>query len=138
MAQSIDDGMLEFPVLLTSTGNYGLEWNASVDQAWMSIKPAVGTVESDDHELVLEVEPSGLASGEYPGKLTIYAPGATNNPVVVNVMLLRTVDEEEGAQGCECAMAKQGTGRGFAVVGALLLVLIVARQRAGRGGTKTG
>ena len=69
---------------IRNAGDGDMTWSATADQPWIQLASATGLAPSD---LGVVINPAGLAFGVYSGKITITAPGAANNPQVVNVNL---------------------------------------------------
>jgi len=67
-----------------SSSEAELGWTASEDIPWLSMDSSAGQTPSD---LVLTIDPSGLAVGIYTGKITFISPDAGNSPMEVFVTL---------------------------------------------------
>jgi uncharacterized protein (TIGR03437 family) len=69
---------------------WGVEASTLSGGSWLSVFPSSGVSDADS-QLVpavrLDVNPQGLASGVYPGKVQVTAPGADNAPQFVSVFL---------------------------------------------------
>jgi hypothetical protein len=61
-----------------------LNWTASANQPWLAVSPGAGTAPSS---VTVSVSTAGLTTGTYGGAITVAAPGATNSPRVVPVLL---------------------------------------------------
>lgn len=95
---------------LTSTGASTFTAAAKTTDGanWLSVSPTSGNVGTTATALVISVNPTSLAAGNYTGTVTISSPSATN-PVVVNVNLTVTaiptptiagiINAASGAQG---------------------------------------
>ena len=71
-------------VSITNNGSGALNWTASDNQPWLTVSPTSGTAPST---LTVSVNTTGLSQGTYSGTVTVTAPGATNSPQTVPVML---------------------------------------------------
>lgn len=81
---------LERLVTITNTGTGRMTWRAEVETLsggpWLSVTPAAGDViaqTADLDELVVSVNPAGLAPGDYFGSIEVTAPGVTPQSVTV-------------------------------------------------------
>ncbi len=72
-------------VIISNTGGGTLNWTASADQTWILVSPAVGTGAGG---IQVEVNPGGLASGTYTGKISIIDPAASNSPLGITVTMI--------------------------------------------------
>lgn len=78
-------------VQVTNVGAGGsVAWTATVTQGqdWLSVTPTSGTTPGT---LVLSVNPVGLGSGTYTGKVRVDAAGAANSPQIITVTLTVSV-----------------------------------------------
>jgi hypothetical protein len=69
---------------LRSSSETDLDWTASEDISWLTWAPTAGQTPSD---LVLTIDPHGLAVGTYTGQIVFSSPQAENSPVQVPVTL---------------------------------------------------
>ena len=77
-------------IALSNGGEGTLTWTAAVEAgapAWLSVNPASGT---GNATLMVAVNSTGLAPGNYTKTITVTAPGATNTPQTGTISL--TVD----------------------------------------------
>jgi hypothetical protein len=70
--------------LVVSSGRQALDWRASVDAPWLTLKPAEGRGQTS---LLLEADPTELAPGVYTATVTISMEGVPNSPARVPVQL---------------------------------------------------
>ncbi|MBI1746580.1 MAG: choice-of-anchor D domain-containing protein [Acidobacteria bacterium] len=82
-------------LMIRNLGGGTLTWTASVNTEnggnWLSVTPASGTAPSS---VTVAVNTSGLDWGDYPGAITVEAPGTLDTPQTVPVLLrLRRVVE---------------------------------------------
>lgn len=77
------------PITITNTGVGTLNWTATVvdGSTWLSMSPASGTAPATPQ---LQINTSGLASGQYVGRVRIDAAGANNSPQTITVNLTVT------------------------------------------------
>lgn len=82
-------GVSPTPQILSiwNTGAGLLNWEITPDCDWLNAEPAAGTATTDPNEVILTIDTSGLAYGNYNCGLTISAPNAVNNPQTVQVEL---------------------------------------------------
>ncbi len=71
-------------ISISNGGGGTLSWSSSSNQSWLSLSPSSGTGGANPNVLV---SISGLNAGQYSGKLTISATGATGSPATVTVNL---------------------------------------------------
>ena len=71
-------------VLNISAGGASTTWAVTSNQAWLTAVPSSTLTPGT---LTVTANPTGLAEGTYNGTVTLYAPGATNSPVVIPVTL---------------------------------------------------
>ena len=69
---------------ITNTGGSVLNWSLSYFESWLSLDKMSGT---DEEDVVLSVDITGLPYGEYYDTITISDPNATNDPVQIPVTL---------------------------------------------------
>jgi hypothetical protein len=69
---------------INNSGKGTLNWRVDVNRSWLKCTPTSGT---DAGVLTVFVNPSGLASGNYSGTITISDPRASNSPRTVTVHL---------------------------------------------------
>ncbi len=68
----------EQSVGIYNSSRYGtLNWSADSNASWMNVTPITG---SGDGNLIVSVDPTGLASGSYTGSITIEDGTAGNSP----------------------------------------------------------
>jgi hypothetical protein len=70
--------------LINNTGNGTLNWSASTNKSWLGCSPGSGT---DAGAVTISVDPSGLSSNTYTGKVTVSDSNAVNSPQTVSVTL---------------------------------------------------
>jgi uncharacterized protein (TIGR03437 family) len=77
------------PLAIFNTGEMNLNWRTAVSTAsggaWLSVTPASGSGPNTLASVKADV--SGLTPGNYSGKITISAEGATNSPTEIPVTL---------------------------------------------------
>jgi uncharacterized protein (TIGR03437 family) len=72
-----------------------MSWSASTSvlagpSSWLSVTPDSGSSDAastDSPSVLVSVDPTGLAAGDYYGQVSISAPGADNSPQTVSVVL---------------------------------------------------
>ena len=69
---------------ITNPGEGTLNWSISDDQNWMACTPTSGTASGN---IIVSIDPSGLAAGTYNGAIAVSAPKASNSPQTVAVTL---------------------------------------------------
>jgi len=69
-------------VLNISAGGASTTWAATSNQSWLTVA-ASSTLTPGT--LTVTANPTGLAEGTYTATVTLYAPGATNSPLVIPV-----------------------------------------------------
>ena len=80
---------------ILNAGVGGLNWSAqtltlSGGQGWLSLSGASGSVQTaltDASPLDVQINPTGLAAGDYYGEVQVSSPGASNSPQFVTVIL---------------------------------------------------
>lgn len=79
---------------ILNTGSGSMSWTATTNvlsgSGWLNVSPASGTVNQpllDVSFVNVSVNPGGLAAGEYFGSVQISAPGASNSPQTVTIVL---------------------------------------------------
>ncbi len=88
------DATIGFPDLageiisIRNSGAGTLNWQISHDRDWLQVNPASGSSRGAGNASYLRVNAAGLPAGRYSCKLTVSAPGAINNPQIVQVELL--------------------------------------------------
>ncbi|HNW58715.1 MAG TPA: choice-of-anchor Q domain-containing protein [bacterium] len=84
---SLDFGSLEAlkTLQLSNNGSTALSWTASGDQAWLSVKPASGTLQLETALLKVTVDRRNRAAGSYSGSVNIVTgSGTTSVGVLMN------------------------------------------------------
>jgi hypothetical protein len=71
-------------LLITNSGSGTMNWSAAADSNWLDYSPSSGT---NDGEIIVSVDASGLSKGTYNETVTITAPNAVNSPQTLNVTL---------------------------------------------------
>ncbi|MCU0286570.1 MAG: Ig-like domain-containing protein [Acidobacteria bacterium] len=69
---------------ITNTGEKKLEWSVMSNREWLHCTPVNGT---NNSEVTVSVNVSGLSAGTYTGKITVSGPGAENSPQEIAVNL---------------------------------------------------
>ncbi len=69
---------------ITNTGGGTLNWNAVVNQPWLSVSPTFGITPSP---ITVTVNTAALSAGTYNGTISVSAPNVANSPQVVTVTL---------------------------------------------------
>jgi len=67
---------------IRNSGDGVITWSATADQPWIRLNSASGTAPSN---LNVIADPTGLAIGQYAGRITITSPGVPNSPQTVQV-----------------------------------------------------
>jgi hypothetical protein len=71
-------------LVIRNTGGAVMEWTATDNAVWLSCTPSSGT---NDGEVFVSVDVSGLPAGSYSATILVNAPEAVNNPQLVLVKL---------------------------------------------------
>ncbi len=71
-------------ISIANSGGGTLDWAASSNSSWLSVTP-FGFAPST---LTISATPANLTPGPYSGVITVTAPGATNSPQTVSVLLI--------------------------------------------------
>ena len=71
-------------VLNISAGGASTTWAVTSNQPWLT---ATASTSLTPGTLTVTANPNGLVEGNYTGAVTLYAPGATNSPLVIPVTL---------------------------------------------------
>lgn len=71
-------------VLISNLNKGTFNWNVSSNSQWLSVSPSSG---SGDALLTVSVNPTGLASGDYTGTITVIASGAFDDTQTITVSL---------------------------------------------------
>ncbi|RJQ64975.1 MAG: hypothetical protein C4530_01370 [Desulfobacteraceae bacterium] len=103
---TIAEGGGNIPVTLSNLGEGAMSWTASVDQNWLTVSPAAGTVSSGPASLNIAVDSAGLSSGNYSGTVTIFSPEADNSPKTIAVAL--SVEPTGGGDSVEAVFTVTG------------------------------
>jgi hypothetical protein len=69
---------------IRNSGDGDLTWSAAADQSWIKLASTTGTAPSNSE---VTIDATGLAIGNYSGKITVTTADAANSPQVVNVDL---------------------------------------------------
>jgi len=83
LADSLDGPGIQ-SIFISNSGGGTLSWSVSVDGDWLACSPSSGT---NNGEVSVSVDTTGLSAGTYPGTITISAPDAINSPQTVKVLL---------------------------------------------------
>src|ERR1700682_2503326 len=70
-----------------SAGSSAFSIASSSTCSCLATNPSMGTATTTPQNVLVIVNPTGVAAGNYTGTLTITAPGATNSPVMVQVTI---------------------------------------------------
>ena len=70
-------------IAIRNSGDSALDWLANADQGWIRLGSLTGNAPSD---LSIFADPTGLAIGQYSGRVTLTAPGATDSPRIIQVI----------------------------------------------------
>lgn len=86
--QATQNGAVPDPqsVAITNGGSGTFSWQAQADAPWVKLSPAEGAVPPPS-SLTVSVETAGLPTGQYETKILITAPGITNAPQAIRVVL---------------------------------------------------
>jgi uncharacterized protein (TIGR03437 family) len=75
-------------IFVSNSGTGSLAFTATSNKTWLSITPATGSSTAAASAAInVAVDPTGLAADNYYGLVNINAPGATNSPQLVEVVL---------------------------------------------------
>lgn len=77
-------------LMVSNSGSGSLSWSASEEVSWLQVSPASG---ADDDSVMLIVDVSALALGEYSGVVLFSDPLARNSPESLVVILSYVSDE---------------------------------------------
>jgi len=77
-------------VAISNTGSGTLNWIAVSNASWLSLNGANSVSGTNSGSFTANVNPSGLAVGNYNASITISATGATNTPQTVSATLTVT------------------------------------------------
>jgi hypothetical protein len=72
---------------IRNSGGGTLNWEISYECDWLNVDPNFGSSTGETNEVILSVDITGLAGGQYSCQLTISDPSAENNPQTVDVVL---------------------------------------------------
>ena len=90
--QSVSSGpvTLSRTLRISNRGDGTLNWSLSGQPSWLTVSPLSGTATAGapGSSVTLTADPSSFGSGINTALLTVSAPGASNNPQVVAVVLL--------------------------------------------------
>ncbi|MDI6783412.1 MAG: glycosyl hydrolase family 18 protein [bacterium] len=79
------------PLRIGNIGGTSFTWSATTNQSWLYINPVSGAVNAlSERTAQVGVTLGSLTAGTYYGQVTVSAPGATNNPQVLNVTFVVT------------------------------------------------
>jgi len=70
-----------------NSGGGTLDWAVSHDVGWLSLDPMSGSFADEGISVTISVDISGMSAGSYSGTITISAPGATNTPQTISIVL---------------------------------------------------
>jgi len=85
-----DGAAADLSLLIWSEGLGCVNWSVSESETWLSCSPASGTTCGEHDEVIVQVDPSGLATGTYSATLTITGTGVFGPPLEVPVTLTVT------------------------------------------------
>jgi hypothetical protein len=71
-------------LLIDNTGSGTLNWTATPSDNWIQVDPSTGT---DNGEVSVSVDATGLSAGMYTGTITVSDPHASNSPQTAAVTL---------------------------------------------------
>ena len=110
---------------IRNCGDRKLHWSIVEDCDWLQVSPSSGISIDDIDEVVITVEPNGLAPGIYSCSLGVLDPCAANSPVTIGVLmpigLIHPVPSEEyptiqsaidAARNYDIVLVKDGTYTG--------------------------
>jgi len=101
------DGTLPQSQAVTISASSAMAFTAlSSSGSWLSASPTSGTTPSS---LSVSVNPVGLNSGVYDGTITVTAPGASNSPQSISVVLTVTVTSGLISSGSMAQLASAGS-----------------------------
>lgn len=72
---------------ITNTGIDTLNWTIGESCPWLSVTPVAGDATTETDEVMIQVDVSGLATGEYSWEISVVDPNALNSPQSVAVTL---------------------------------------------------
>ncbi len=83
------------PITIANSGTGTLNWSATVVEGagWLSMSPASGTAGTAPSTPQLLISTSGVAPGQYVGRVRIDAPGASGTPQTITVNLTVTAPQ---------------------------------------------
>lgn len=88
---AVGDNVIPASHVLTVRRSAGAErsfdWQASSDAAWLMISPTSGDANAD-REINVQVNPNGLQTGVYRGKITVSSAIARGSPNIIPVTLI--------------------------------------------------
>ncbi len=93
---------------IRNDGDGTLNWSAAANQSWIQLSNTTGTAPSN---IQVQVNPNGLAVGNYTGTITITSDAA-NSPQTINVSLTVT-DPSTTSQTYEADLQGRPNGDGF-------------------------
>jgi len=73
---------------LSNRGAGSVAYSIGTDQPWLTVNPVSGSLGAAAVLLTVSVRVAGLGAGEYSGRITVEAPGASNNPQQARVILV--------------------------------------------------
>jgi len=81
---------------INNIGGGGFNWTASADVSWITIDPAMGTLDDDTsaQTATVSVDIAGLEAGVHEGSITVDSPDALNGPITIPVTLSLEQGEE--------------------------------------------
>jgi hypothetical protein len=81
------------PFRVTNWAGGTLNYTITTSDAWVTVSPSSGSaIGGEEDDIVVTIDPTGLAPGDYPYTITVSDPLATNNPQIMNGQLTVTCD----------------------------------------------
>jgi uncharacterized protein (TIGR03437 family) len=76
-------------VLSSGSGSFAFSTSATTVSggSWLSVSPLSGTATASPSQLVVSVDPTNLAPGDYYGQIQISATGVANSPQIATIVL---------------------------------------------------
>gem|GEM_PF-2191641 len=77
---------------IRNSGDGTIIWSASADQGWIRVSSPNGTAPTD---ILVAADPTGLAIGQYTGRIAVTASGAAGSPQIIQVTFLVQTPQRE-------------------------------------------
>ena len=99
------DDLTSLPVSITNSGQGTLEWSISEDVNWITINPLSGSTTTEISNIVISIDRSGLAQGNYNQSISILSNGGnitisitmvvSEGPLMVSPLNLSFANEDD-------------------------------------------